>query len=83
MSLSKSSETGDRVAALNHDREALAEEFSLSLVPRDHRDAPAQLCDKVLRMPAPHPQGFSRIGDGGILGGLRAIDSSATAGIGK
>ena len=58
LSLPKSTKTGDRVTALNGDREALAEELSLSLVPRDHRDTPVQISNKLLRLLAPRPQGF-------------------------
>ena len=53
LSLPKSSQTSDRVAALNGDREALPEKISFSLVPRDHRGASAQFSDKLLRLLAP------------------------------
>ena len=71
---------GYRIASLNGNRQALAQEISLTQIPRDPHDQPAQLHHEYPGLLPPCPQGLEckrdehvRAGEGGMLGNFRHL----------
>ena len=71
---------GQRIAPLNGNRQALAQEISLTQIPSDPRDQAAQLHYENPGLLPPCPQGlecerdeYERAGEGGILGNFRRL----------
>ena len=71
---------GQRIAPLNGDGQALAQEVSLTHIPRDPRDQPTQLHHEYPGLLPPSPQGLEcerdehvRAGEGGILDHFRRL----------